>query len=281
MSEMKKVTIDPNKLMMAGLLCGLAGSYIGVAKTEVAGLLAGILAIPAIIWGADAVRRIASYGLGTGVPSIGNLSSSMGLLAALVGLVYQPALGALLAAIAGLVYGNFVAKFRILEIPRLPRYTMELATAACLAITCLVSCAVGGYDPLAPQSSFEYVVRALLLTGFIAPIYWLTSVAMFHPFNAGLGAGERQGRTLTIGVVTSGIALTLTGIVRAGYLAISASQPTMLAAQSFMPLTYAMAYCTIGVGALVWVTGLIALLSTARREAAIATWTGIPPKPKK
>jgi tetrahydromethanopterin S-methyltransferase subunit C len=38
MSEMKKVTIDPNKLMMAGLLCGLAGSYIGVAKTEVAGL---------------------------------------------------------------------------------------------------------------------------------------------------------------------------------------------------------------------------------------------------
>ena len=280
---MKKVTIDPNRLMVIGLLCGLAGSYAGVAKNVIAdasGLVAGILAIPAIIWGADTVRRIASYGLGTGVPSIGNLSSSMGLLAALVGLVYQPALGALSALVAGLVYGYFVAKFKILGIPRLPKYAMELATAACLAIMCLASCAVGGYNPLpesgiwASQRSFEDVIRALFLMGFIAPIFWITSVAIFHPFNAGLGAGERQGRTLQIGVVTAGIALTLAGTVRAGYL-------TIFPPQSPASLAYAMAYCTIIAGAIVWIAGLAVLLNTARKEAASVLWTGLPLKPKK
>ena len=43
-------------------------------------------AICATIWGADAVRRVASYGLGTGVPSIGLLALGMGIVAALFGL---------------------------------------------------------------------------------------------------------------------------------------------------------------------------------------------------
>jgi len=157
---------------------------------------------------------------------------------------------------------------------------MELATAACLAIMCLASCAVGGYNPLpesgiwASQRSFEDVVRVLFLTGFIAPIFWITSVAIFHPFNAGLGAGERQGRTLQIGVVTAGIALTLAGTVRAGYL-------TIFPPQSATSLAYVVAYCTIIAGAIVWIAGLAVLLNTARKEAASVLWTGLPPKPKK
>ncbi|MEM2621994.1 MAG: tetrahydromethanopterin S-methyltransferase subunit C, partial [Candidatus Nezhaarchaeales archaeon] len=153
MSEIKKVTIDPTKLMIVGLACGLVGAYLGAIRSEVAGLLAGILAVPVIVWGADTVRRIASYGLGTGVPSIGNLSSSMGLLAALVGLAYQPVIGVILAAVAGVVYGAFVARFKILEIPRLPRYTTELAMAASLALMCLASCVIGYYNPI-PESGF-------------------------------------------------------------------------------------------------------------------------------
>lgn len=277
MSEIKKVTINPTKLMIMGLVCGLIGAYTGVIRSEIAGLLAGVLAVPVIVWGADTVRRIASYGLGTGVPSIGNLSSSMGLLAALVGLAYQPIIGAILAAVAGVVYGIFVAKFKILEIPRLPRYTTELAMAACLALMCLSSCVIGYYDPipvsgfLAPTSNFENVFKALFLTGFIAVIFWITSVAMLHPFNAGLGVGERQGRTLKIAVVTGGMALTLAGIARLGYL-------TIFGASTMMQLY--IAYATLAVGVAVWVGGLVVFLRTAIREAASAMWTGMPSKKK-
>ncbi|MEM0083658.1 MAG: tetrahydromethanopterin S-methyltransferase subunit C [Candidatus Nezhaarchaeales archaeon] len=276
MSETKKITIDPTKLMIIGLACGLVGAYLGAIQSEVAGLLAGILAVPVIVWGADTVRRIASYGLGTGVPSIGNLSSSMGLLAALVGLAYQPVIGAILAAVAGVVYGAFVARFKILEIPRLPRYTTELAMAASLALMCLASCVIGYYNPipesgfLAPTSNFENVFKALFVTGFVAAIFWITSVAMLHPFNAGLGVGERQGRTLKIAVVTGGMALTLTGIARIGYLTIFGATTIQLY----------IAYVTLAAGVAVWVGGLIIFLRTAIREAASAIWTGIPLKRK-
>ncbi|MEM0083010.1 MAG: tetrahydromethanopterin S-methyltransferase subunit C [Candidatus Nezhaarchaeales archaeon] len=276
MGEVKKVTIDPTKLMIIGLACGLAGAYLGVIRSEVAGLLSGILAVPVIVWGADTVRRIASYGLGTGVPSIGNLSSSMGLLAALVGLAYQPIIGAVLAALAGAVYGTFVARFKILEIPRLLRYTTELAMAACLALMCLASCVIGYYDPipesgfLAPTSNFEGVFKALFLTGFVATIFWITSVAVLHPFNAGLGVGERQGRTLKIAIVTGGMALTLAGIAKVGYLAIFGATATQ----------FYIAYATLATGVAVWVGGLVIFLRTAIREAASAVWTGIPPKKK-
>ncbi len=279
MSEVKKVTIDPNKLMIMGLVCGLIGVYIGAIRSEIAGLIAGILAVPVVIWGADAVRRIASYGLGTGVPSIGNLSSSMGMLAALVGLAYQPILGVLLAAIAGVIYGAFVAKFKILEIPRLPRYTTELAMAASLIIMCLTSCVIGYYNPIpesgfiAPTSNFKSIFEALFATGFIATIFWMTSVSMLHPFNAGLGVGERQGRTLQIGIVTGGMALTLAGIARAGYLIIFDAATS--------PLAYPLAYATIAAGAIVWIAGITVFLKTSAKEAASALWTGLPPKTKK
>ncbi|MEM2058410.1 MAG: tetrahydromethanopterin S-methyltransferase subunit C [Thermoproteota archaeon] len=279
MKEIKRISINPNKLMVIGLICGLIGSYVGIVNNDVAGVLAGVLAIPVIIWGADAVRRIASYGLGTGVPSIGNLSSGMGLLSALVGLAYQPILGVLLAAIAGAVYGIFVAKFKILEIPKLQRYTTELSMASSLILMCLVSCAIGYYDPLpaygfaASTMNIERIFKTLFATGFVAPIFWITSVSILHPFNAGLGAGERQGRTLRIGIVTSGMALTLTGLVRAGYLAISGA--------STSSTSYYLSYITIAIGAIVWLCGLVTLIKTATKEAGGAMWTGIPQKVKK
>jgi tetrahydromethanopterin S-methyltransferase subunit C len=39
-----------------------------------------------VVWGAEAVRRVAKYGLGTGVPSIGQIAMGMGIIAAMFGL---------------------------------------------------------------------------------------------------------------------------------------------------------------------------------------------------
>ena len=48
--------------------------------------LGAVGAILATVWGAEAVRKICKYGIGTGVPSIGMLAFGMGLLCTLLGL---------------------------------------------------------------------------------------------------------------------------------------------------------------------------------------------------
>src|SRR5665809_20410 len=82
--------ISPNNIIVLGVVGGLAGIYLTMLNqtldTTIFSFLGGIGAIFAAVWGADAVRRVCSYGLGTGVPSIGMLALGMGIVAAMFGL---------------------------------------------------------------------------------------------------------------------------------------------------------------------------------------------------
>jgi tetrahydromethanopterin S-methyltransferase subunit C len=225
--------------------------------------------IPPIIWGADAVRRIASYGLGTGVPSIGNLATSMGVLTALVGFKFHPILGVAFAAIAGLIYGIIISRFRILEIPNFKRYIIELAVSSCLTLMCLTVIVAGGYSWQVGDYFTERLLPTIFATGFIIIAYWGTSVAVFHPFNASLGAGERQARTLRVAVILAGLNIVLAGIAMLGSL------------MMMSVATYLDALAVIIIGVVVWGYGLYDFLKVCMREAAVTTWTGIPPKPKR
>ena len=67
--------VSSTMLLAVGIVGGLLCIYLSGFLGDVIGpVLAGIGAVLAIIWGADAIRRVASYGLGTGVPSIGYMS---------------------------------------------------------------------------------------------------------------------------------------------------------------------------------------------------------------
>src|SRR5512143_2161566 len=84
-----KTKYPPQTVMGLGVVGGLIGVYAGgllAPSIPALSFIGGLGAICAAIWGADAVRRVASYGLGTGVPSIGLLALGMGIVAALFGL---------------------------------------------------------------------------------------------------------------------------------------------------------------------------------------------------
>jgi tetrahydromethanopterin S-methyltransferase subunit C len=83
--------IDWFTLAGVGIIGGLICIYAAVILNAALGVgyfafLGAAGAILATVWGADAVRKICKYGIGTGVPSIGMLAFGMGLLTTLLGL---------------------------------------------------------------------------------------------------------------------------------------------------------------------------------------------------
>src|SRR5665647_3174027 len=110
---------SPRALMAIGVLGGLFCIYIDNylycwTNSACFSSVGAVGAILAVYYGADAVRRVASYGLGTGVPSIAILSFGAGQIAVLLGLavgmnygiaVAGPVIVLILAAIIGLVNG--------------------------------------------------------------------------------------------------------------------------------------------------------------------------------
>ncbi|MDO9044594.1 MAG: tetrahydromethanopterin S-methyltransferase subunit C, partial [Methanobacteriaceae archaeon] len=79
-------SVNPKHTLALGVIGGLAGIYLTPISPVLGPLFAALGAVCAIIWGADAIARVASYGLGTGVPSIGYMSLSIGILGGLGGL---------------------------------------------------------------------------------------------------------------------------------------------------------------------------------------------------
>ena len=78
--------VSSTMLLALGIVGGLICIYLGGFLGDFGSVVAGIGAVLAVVWGADAIRRVASYGLGTGVPSIGYMSLSVGVISALAGL---------------------------------------------------------------------------------------------------------------------------------------------------------------------------------------------------
>jgi len=128
MSEVKE--LDWYTLAGLGIVGGLIAIYLAYFLNTYMNVgyfsfLGAVGAILAIVWGAEAVRRICKYGIGTGVPSIGMLAFGMGLLATLlglkvgeyVGIVYAgPIVAIVLSLVQGAIIGfiaNSVLKMKI------------------------------------------------------------------------------------------------------------------------------------------------------------------------
>jgi tetrahydromethanopterin S-methyltransferase subunit C len=98
------VAIPPSRTILLGVVGGLIGIYATPYNPILGPLLASLGAVCAIIWGADAIRRVASYGLGTGVPSIGYMSLAIGIIGVLAGLA-----GGVMLGSTYIILGPFVA----------------------------------------------------------------------------------------------------------------------------------------------------------------------------
>ena len=136
--------VDSMHLLILGLVGGLVCIYAaGFLGNLVGPVLAGLGAVLAIVWGSDAIRRVASYGLGTGVPSIGYMSLSVGVISALAGLtigtilkmpIIAPVAGLVIAIVIGAVISLVATKIVGMKIPIMIQCTIEIAAAAMLAV---------------------------------------------------------------------------------------------------------------------------------------------------
>ncbi|MBQ5475134.1 MAG: tetrahydromethanopterin S-methyltransferase subunit C, partial [Lachnospiraceae bacterium] len=77
--------VDANVMLAIGIIGGLLGIYLSGINPVIGPVLSCLGAVCAILWGVIAIRSVASYGLGTGVPSIGYMSLGIGVIGALAG----------------------------------------------------------------------------------------------------------------------------------------------------------------------------------------------------
>ena len=249
-------------LLILGIVGGLLCIYLSGFLGDVVGpVLAGIGAVLAIVWGADAIRRVASYGLGTGVPSIGYMSLSVGVISALAGLalattikmpIAGPVVGLVIAIIIGAIIAIVATKIVGMKIPIMLQCTIEIAGAATLSILGFAVAIAGSYDMTA---IFESVVA----TGFIAVLFIMCTMAIQHPFNACLGPNEDQLRTLKCAASTAFLSMTIVGLLSA----------TTGGLGWFVVLI---------IGLIGWIVSFRSFVLASINDAASTKWAGLWPK---
>ena len=255
--------VSSTTLLIVGIIGGLIGIYAtGCSFLGAVGPVLGCLgAVCAIVWGADAIRRVASYGLGTGVPSIGYMSLSFGVIGAIAGIAIAAKIGLahvgpIVALIIAMVFGLIVAvvakKIVGMKIPILERCTLEIAGAASLSVLGFSAAVAGTFD-------FTAILNAVVATGFIAVFFILNTMAIQHPFNACLGPNEDQLRTLKCACSTAFLSMIITGII-----ALS---------------TGGIAWILILIiGLIGWVISFNSFVTASCNDAASVKWAGLWPK---
>ncbi|OPY25484.1 MAG: Tetrahydromethanopterin S-methyltransferase subunit C [Methanocella sp. PtaU1.Bin125] len=282
MSEVKE--IDWYTLAGAGIIGGLICIYAAVILDAALGVnyfifLGAIGAILATLWGADAVRKICKYGIGTGVPSIGMLAFGMGLLATLLGLKFGDYLvaknilamevvggikagllvGPLAALVMALVQG-FVIGFIAQNILKMKIPTMQVGMTMISGAASLIY--LGYTVTIAGAFDFGTLVNNVINTGFIAPLFIVGALPMLHPFNACLGPDENQRRTLTLGVEAALMSTVIFGILSFAIFPNDIIGPVI----------------TVLLGLVAWVFAYLAYWQKVKESGTIILPTGLLPK---
>ena len=198
--------IYPEEQILAiGVGLSLIGCYLAhfLGAYGLSMLLGGLLAAGACVAGANTVRKVAAYGLGTGVPSIGMASLGMGTIAVLAGILIPKAFGIsylvapiltlIISAIVGFILGKLTVNPVGMKIPIMVRSMTFLSIAGAMAILGFTVAYAGSLDP-------NVYINASVKSGIIALAFIAPGMAILHPFNACLGPNESHKRTLTLAV---------------------------------------------------------------------------------
>jgi len=194
-----------NQVFAVGVVLSLIGIYAAhfLSDYGLSMLIGGLLVSSACVAGANTVRKVAAYGLGTGVPSIGMISLGMGTLAAVAGVLIPKAFGIpylvapiltlIIALVVGFIVGNLTVKPVGMKIPIMVRSMTYLSVAGALALLGFTTAYVGSLEP----TTF---VKGALESGVMALAFIAAGMAILHPFNACLGPNESHKRTLTLAI---------------------------------------------------------------------------------
>ncbi len=258
MSDIKE--ISPNTLALFGIIGGLIGIYLSPLYPPYTSTFGALGAICAVIWGAEAVRRVAKYGLGTGVPSIGQIAMGMGIIAAMFGLAIVkamplagPIVSLITASVIGFIIGWFAQNVIKMKIPVMIRCMTEIAAAGALVIIGFSAAVAGNYDFTGS------LIPLVFDNGVMLAVFWVGAMAMLHPFNACLGPDEKQKRLLYLAASTGAITMGIIGIAAIMTLGASGVITTLL-------------------GAILWLIFYKKFWDEVYKDAAAVVGTGLIPK---
>ncbi len=205
--------VPHNTVMIIGAVIALVSLYIAIAGQFFFGVdyfavFGGIAVIGALIWGNSTIKRLCSYGIGTGVPSAGMLAFGAGTAAFIAGSaifsnfdwgdVLVPVIVIILALILGFIFGWIANSVENMKIPVMTRCIAELSVVGALALGGFAVLAVGDINLFEISSGglLDLDFNASFLgAGIITVGFMLGALALQHPFNACLGPGEKQDRT--------------------------------------------------------------------------------------
>ncbi|WP_018153519.1 tetrahydromethanopterin S-methyltransferase subunit MtrC [Methanothermococcus thermolithotrophicus] len=191
------------QVLAIGAIVSLVGIYIAHMVPQVAMLIGGLLAAAACVAGANTTRKVAAYGLGTGVPSIGMVSLGMGTISALAGVLLPPAIGItelatpIVTAATAIVIGFIVGKLTVnpvgMKIPIMVQSMTKLSLMGALAILGFCTAFAGGF-------SADLIINGAVNNGIIGLAFITAGISILHPFNACLGPNESHKRTLMLAI---------------------------------------------------------------------------------
>jgi len=253
--------VNPTMTLALGVVGGLIGIYLTPFVPVIGPVFGALGAVAATIWGADAIARVASYGLGTGVPSIGYMSLAIGIVGSLAGLagvfllgpmiLAGPILGFILAMIVGAIVAFLGKTVLKMKIPVLVRCTTELAGASALSV-------LGFSAAISGSFALPVIQQTVISTGFIALLFILNTMAIQHPFNACLGPQENRVRTLKLAGATGFMSMGIIGLLSIPF------------------ITYWWIVALIG--AIGWFITIRMFIQASKEDAASVAWTGWWPK---
>ena len=279
--------VPHNTVMIIGAVIALVSLYIAIIGANVFhfdyfAVFGGIAVIGALVWGNSTIKRLCSYGIGTGVPSAGMLAFGAGTAAVIAGSAIfakfgwgdylVPVVTIVLALILGLIFGWIANSVENMKIPVMTRSIAELSVVGAVALSGFAVLATGCVnffdlssifvgDPsgllgvlveiTGASTAFGLNVGASFLgAGIIAVGFMLGALALQHPFNACLGPGEKQDRTNMLAL-------------ECGFLSM-----IVMAVISFVFVTPLAGWISLGVAVVGWIITYAKYVQLSKRDAA-------------
>jgi len=259
--------IPHSQIMAYGLIGSLVLIYLTylnvLTGTQLFSFFGGLGAIAALVWGTDTIKHLCSYGLGTGVPSAGMIALGSGVIAMLFATnaplapIAAPIVTVIIAAIIGAVAG-FVANAVVrMNIPVMVMSLTELAVVGALTMLGYTAMVGGSFvfgDLITGTTTFlgfaiQSYGASLIGGSILAVIFMLSAIAIQHSFNACLGPGEKQDRTLTLAAECGFLSMIPLAVISFAFLA-------------FIPALVALLVALIG-----WYYTYTQYITLARRDA--------------
>jgi tetrahydromethanopterin S-methyltransferase subunit C len=267
--EVKEGGTPHNTIMWAGLIAALVCLYLGAGLNAMFNaytfsFFGGLAAVAAIVWGSNTIKTLCSYGIGTGVPSVGMISLGSGVIAMLIATrvswFWAPIVLVIVALIIGAIIGYLANDVIMMKIPVMRRSMTEVAIIGGLMLMGFAQMTTSGYS-LVGLASTKSGLLGLPLAGFggsfigasiIAVAFILGAIAVQHPFNATLGPSWQQDRMLMLAAECGFLSMIPVAFMSIAYLSLPAVIVSVVVSVAGWLYTYTQYLCLSKRDAAAW-----------------------------